>query len=269
MLEFIMDKLLYIAMSGAKQNMQALSINANNLANAKTTGFKADLAQARSMQAFGEGQATRVFSMTERASQNFDSGSLLTTGRPLDIAISGDGWFAVQTPDAGRAGSQVGDVAFGAIGGGEAYSRQGHLRVTETGTLETSNGEIVLGDDGPITLPLPVNNIQVSPDGTIMVQPEGAPSSVQEIVGRIKLVNPDVRMLEKGSDGLFRRKDGKNEPADASVQVQGGTLESSNVNPINDMTEMIALQRQFEMQLKMMKTAEEIDASSAALLRAF
>jgi len=263
-----MDKLLYVAMSGAKQNMQALAINANNLANAKTTGFKADLAQARSMQAFGEGQPTRVFAMTERASQNFDSGALLTTGRPLDIAISGDGWFAVQTPDTGKAGSQVGTEAFGATSG-EAYSRQGHLRLTEDGLLETANGEVVLGDNGPITIPLPVNNIKISSDGTIVVQPEGAPNTVQEEVGRIKLVNPDARMLEKGTDGLFRRKDGQVELSDANVKVQGGTLESSNVNPISEMTAMIALQRQFEMQLKMMKTAEEIDTSSAALLRAF
>ena len=262
-----MDKMLYVAMSGAKQNMQALAINANNLANAKTSGFKADLSQARSMQAFGEGQPTRVFAMTERSSQNFDSGSLLTTGRPLDLAISGDGWFAVQTPQVTNSVSPAGGSPFG--GAGEAYTRQGNLRVTEDGTLETANGELVLGENGPIVLPLPVNNILVSPDGTIMVQPIGAPNTLQEEVGRIKLVNPDVRLLEKGNDGLFRRKDGNTEPADVSVQVLAGTLESSNVNPLYEMTDMIALQRQFEMQLKLMKTAEEIDASSASLLRAF
>ena len=263
-----MDKMLYIAMSGAKQNMQALAINANNLANAKTTGFKADLAQARTMQAFGEGQPTRVFSMTERASQNFDSGSLLTTGRSLDVAIKGDGWFAVQTSEAFSLTTQLGEETLGPTSN-EAYSRQGNLRLTEDGTLETANGELVLGDNGPIVLPLPVSNIHISPDGTIMVQPEGAPSSVQEEVGRIKLVNPDVRLLEKGRDGLFRRKDGQVELSDASVKIQGGALESSNVNPLYEMTDMIALQRQFEMHLKLMKTAEEIDASSAALLRAF
>ena len=247
-----MDKLLYIAMSGAKQNMQALSINANNLANAKTTGFKADLAQARSMQAFGEGMPSRVFSMTERASQNFDSGSILQTGRSLDIAVEGDGFFAVQAED-----------------GQEAYTRGGHLRLTETGALETNDGELVIGEDGPITLPLPVTNIQISRDGTIMVRPEGAPNSVQEEVGRIKLVNPDTRLVEKGTDGLFRAKNGEQLIANVNVNVLGGALESSNVNPINEMTEMIALQRQFEMQLKMMKTAEEIDTSAASLLRAF
>ncbi|MCJ8296763.1 MAG: flagellar basal-body rod protein FlgF [Colwellia sp.] len=247
-----MDKLLYIAMSGAKQNMQALSINANNLANANTTGFKADLAQARSMQAFGEGQPSRVFSMTERASQNFDSGAIIHTGRSLDVAIEGDGFFAIQAED-----------------GQEAYTRGGHFRLTETGALETNDGELVIGEDGPIILPLPVNNIQISRDGTIMVQPEGAPSSVQEEVARIKLVNPDTRLVEKGNDGLFRAKNGGQLIADINVNVLGGSLESSNVNPITEMTEMIALQRQFEMQLKMMKTAEEIDASAASLLRAF
>lgn len=247
-----MDKMLYVAMSGAKQNMHALSINANNLANAKTTGFKTDLAQARSMQAFGEGMPSRVFAMTERASQNFDSGSLLTTGRDLDIAIEGHGWIAVQSQD-----------------GSEAYTRDGHLVITENGNLQTPNGDLVMGEAGPVFLPLPVNNIQISRDGTIMIQPEGAPSTVQEEAGRIKLVNPDTRLIEKGNDGLFRRKDGNQELADVNVRIQNGMLESSNVNPVNEMTEMIALQRQFEMQLKLMKTAEDIDASSAALLRAF
>ncbi len=247
-----MDKMLYIAMSGAKQNMHALSVTANNLANAKTTGFKADLAQARAMQAFGEGMPTRVFSMTERSGQNFDSGALLTTGRDLDIAITGEGWFAIQTAD-----------------GSEAYTRNGNLRLTENGALETNEGELVIGEGGPIFLPLPVQNIEIASDGTIMVQPEGAPITEQEEVARIKLVNPDVRLMEKGNDGLFRRKNGVDALVDINVRMQNGTLESSNVSAISEMTDMIALQRQFEMQLKLMATAEEIDKSAASLLRAF
>ena len=247
-----MDKMLYIAMSGAKQNMQALSVNANNLANAKTTGFKADLAQARSMQAFGEGMPTRVFSMTERASQNFDSGALLTTNRKLDIAIEGEGWFAVQAKD-----------------GSEAYTRDGHLRLTEDGTLETTDGEMVLDETGPIVVPLPVTNIQITRDGIIMIQPEGAPNTAQEEVGRIKMVNARNQDLFKANDGLFRTRNGQALDADIEVKMQSGMLESSNVNTISEMTDMIALQRQFEMQMKLMKTAEEIDAASSSLLRAF
>lgn len=247
-----MDKMLYIAMSGAKQNMHALSVTANNLANAKTTGFKADLAQARSMQAFGEGMPSRVFAMTERSGQNFDSGALLNTGRDLDVAIAGEGWFAVQAAD-----------------GTEAYTRSGHLRLSAEGALETNEGELIIGDSGPIFLPLPVQNIEIGRNGTIMVQPEGAPITEQEEVARIKMVNPDVRLMEKGNDGLFRRKNGVDADADLNVKVQNGTLESSNVSPISEMTDMIALQRQFEMQLKLMATAEEIDKSAASLLRAF
>lgn len=247
-----MDKMLYIAMSGAKQNMQALSINANNLANAKTTGFKADMANARAMQAFGEGLPSRVFSMTENASQNFDAGARLTTGRPLDLAINGNGWFAVQTAD-----------------GSEAYTRNGEFKLNEDGTLQTNDGELVLSESGPVTLPLPVSNIQISQEGAIFIRPEGAPANVQQEVGFIKLVNPASADLYKGNDGLFRRKDGEVEPANLQVKVANGVLEGSNVNPVGEMTAMIALQRQFEMQLKLMKTAEEIDASSASLLRAF
>lgn len=247
-----MDKMLYIAMSGAKQNMHALSITANNLANAKTTGFKADLANARAMQVFGEGLPTRVFSMTERSSQNFDSGARQSTGRALDLAIEGDGWFAVQSKD-----------------GSEGYTRNGFFSLTEDGALQTKEGELVLGDAGPIFVPLPVKNIEIGKDGTIMVQPEGAPANIQEEVGRLKLVRPDIKSLEKGGDGLFRRLDGNDEPANVDVIVHNGMLESSNVNPVSEMTAMIAIQRQFEMQLKLMKTAEEIDASSASLLRAF
>jgi len=247
-----MDKMLYIAMSGAKQNMNALAVNANNLANAKTTAFKSDLAQARAMQAFGEGLPTRVFAMTEKASQNFDSGALLTTSRDLDIAVQGHGMIAVQTRD-----------------GREAYTRDGHFTMTENGNLQTPNGDLVLGDTGPIILPLPVKNIHITKDGTIMVQPEGAPSTIQEEVDRIKLVNPDTRALSRGNDGLFRNNNGNNLDADVTVSVQSGMLESSNVNPLSEMTQMISLQRQFEMQLKLMKTAEEIDSASASLLRAF
>jgi len=247
-----MDKMLYIAMSGAKQNMRALAVNANNLANAKTTGFKADLAQARAMQAFGEGMPSRVFAMTEKSSQNFDNGALLSTGRDLDIAVAGDGWIAVQAQD-----------------GREAYTRNGHFSITEEGNLQTANGDLVIGDAGPVILPLPVNNIQISHDGIIVVQPEGAPSTIQEEVARIKFVNPDPRLLQRGNDGLFRRKDGGEADASIDVRVKSGMLEGSNVNPIGEMTAMISIQRQFEMQLKLMKTAEEIDSASAQLLRAF
>ena len=245
-----MDRMLYIAASGAKQNLNAIALRANNLANVKTNGFKADLEQARSMQAFGEGLPTRVFAMTEIPSQNFDGGALMTTERDLDIAIEGRGWIAVQDKQ-----------------GNEAYTRKGNLEITQDGTLQTSDGLMLMGDGGPITLPVPLEKVEIGRDGSITVLPQGAPPEALEVVDRIKLVNPDGPDITKGSDGLFRRKDGEFEDAAGEVTLVSGALEASNVNAVGEMTSLIGIQRQFEMQVKLMKAAEENDRHHNQIFR--
>jgi flagellar basal-body rod protein FlgF len=245
-----MDKMVYIAASGAKQSLQGLALKANNLANANTTGFKSDFAQARSMQAFGEGLPTRVFSLTERPGQNFDAGAIIMTERELDVAIQGDGWLAVQGQD-----------------GNEAYTRSGSLQISALGMLETVTGLPVLGDDGPIQLPVPLAKVEIAQDGTVSALPLGAPANAIAPVGRIKLVRPVNNELDKGTDGLFRRKDGQIAEASADVSLLKGALEGSNVNAVGEMTYMISLQRQFEIQVKMMKSAEEMDRQQNQLLR--
>ena len=104
-----MDKAIFIAMSGAKQTMLAQQAHANNLANVKTTGFKEDFTQARSMPVYGEYYPTRAYAMTERPGTNFDSGPLIQTGNNLDVAIKGDGWIAVQAEDGSEAYTRAGD----------------------------------------------------------------------------------------------------------------------------------------------------------------
>ncbi|PJG58190.1 flagellar basal body rod protein FlgF [Aeromonas cavernicola] len=246
-----MDHLLYIAMSGAKENMNSLAVRGNNLANANTVGFKADFEQARSMQAFGEGLPSRVFSMTERPGQNLQHGMLMTTGRDLDVTVDGPGWIAVQDAK-----------------GGEAFTRMGNLLVNATGNLQTSTGLNVVDDGGqPIVLPMPMEKIEINRDGTISGRPEGAAANLPEDFARIKLVNPATADVEKGQDGLFRRKDGQSEAASANVGLIAGSLEGSNVNVVDEMTNLIRLQRQFETQVKMMKTAEENDEAQTQLLR--
>ncbi|WP_417762027.1 flagellar basal-body rod protein FlgF [Shewanella sp.] len=245
-----MDKFLYISMTGAKQNMYALAVRSNNLANANTDGFKADMNQARSMQAFGEGMPTRVFAMTEKPSSDFKAGPLQTTGRDMDIAVKGDGWIAVQAAD-----------------GSEAYTRSGSLNFDTTGMLRNARGEPVMGDNGPIVLPLPIQKIDIGSDGMISVQPQGATPEVIEEVARIKLVNPGNENMMRGEDGLFRTMNGQPAPADPTVGVVNGAIEGSNVNAVNEMVALIDLQRQFEMQVKMMKTAEDNDKASAELMR--
>ncbi|MPY24920.1 flagellar basal-body rod protein FlgF [Shewanella psychropiezotolerans] len=245
-----MDKLLYVAMSGAKQNMNSLAVRANNLANANTDGFKADMEQARSMQAFGEGLPTRVFAMTESPSADFTAGPIKTTGRDLDIAVKGDGWIAVQSAD-----------------GGEAYTRSGSLSFDTTGLLRNDRGNPIMGDAGPIVLPLPIEKIEIAQDGIISVRPLGSTAEVIEEVGRIKLVNPGNQNLMRGEDGLFRLISGDNAPADPFITLESGAVEGSNVNAVSEMVALIDIQRQFEMQVKMMKTAEEMDQASSSLMR--
>lgn len=247
-----MDRSLFLAMSGAKQNMHALQLRANNLANVSTTGFRADLAQARSMQAYGEGLPTRVFSMTERPGQNFAQGSVITTGRDLDVTIQGEGWISVMDKT-----------------GEEGLTRNGNLKVDQTGLLTNSTGHLVLGETGaPITLPIPLTKVEIGTDGTISVLPQGAPADAMEVVDRIKLTRTDNRSLFKDSNGLFRSKT-PNTPyvADANVTLLPGAIEGSNVNAVGEMTSLIDLQRQFEMQVKLMSTAEEMDKASDSLLR--
>lgn len=245
-----MDKLLYIAASGAKQDLLGASVRANNLANAQTTGFRAQLEQARAMPAFGEGLPSRVFSMTENAVNNFEGGPMIQTDRELDLAIQGDGWFTVLDAQ-----------------GNEAYSRNGSFELGPNGELKDSHGNTVVGDFGPVFLPIPLSNINIANDGTLSVRPQGAPETVLEEVGRLKFVNPNVQDMQRGNDGLFRLKSGDQADEDPLVSIRTGVLEGSNVNPVEEMVNMINLQRHYEMQVKMMKQAEEIDTRGNALLR--
>lgn len=245
-----MDKMLWVAMSGAKENMNAVAVRANNLANANTTAFKADFQQARAMQAFGEGMPTRVFSLTESPGQNFASGAMRATGRNLDVAIQDQGWIAV---DDGK--------------GNERYTRNGSLEVGTDGLLKNSTGQTVLGDNGPIVVPMPIDNLVIGANGNVSIRPMGAPPDAMEVIDRIKLVNPPNGNIEKGGDGLFKLKDDQQALADANVKLQIGALEGSNVNSIEEMTNLIALQRQYEMNVKLMKTADENAQRSESLMR--
>lgn len=248
-----MDKSLYIGMSGAKQNMLAQRAHANNLANANTTGFKRDFAQARSMPVFGEHHPTRAYAMTERPGTDLSAGALMETGRKLDVAVDGTGWLAVQNAQ-----------------GQEVFTRSGSLQIDTNGLLRNGAGDMVLGNGGPVALP-PFQNVQVGADGTISVVPVGGPPDQLVAVDRLKLVNPPTDALEKGEDGYIRRKAdqaiGGVEPADASLRVASGFLESSNVNAVEEMIANLQLSRQFEMQIKVMRTANDNSEAAARLLQ--
>lgn len=244
-----MDRMLYVAMSGAHETLIAQGNASNNLANANTSGFLADFNQFRSMPVFGDGHPTRVYALDERPQTDFGQGSIVQTGRALDVAVKDGGWFAVQSGD-----------------GGEAYTRRGDLEVDVNGLLVTANGLPVMGNGGPIALP-PFDAVQIGADGTISIRPQGAPPDELAVIDRIKVVAPQYDQMVKGEDGLMRLKDGGEAAASVGQRLVSGSLQSSNVNIVNEMVNMIELSRRYEMQVKMMKTAEETASSASSIVR--
>ncbi|MDN7139155.1 flagellar basal body rod protein FlgF [Pseudomonas sp. JQ170] len=244
-----MDKMLYVAMTGASQNALAQKAHANNLANISTSGFQRDLEQARSMPVFGDSFPARAYAMTERPATDFTPGSLLETGRDLDVAVGGDGWIAVQAPD-----------------GSEAYVRTASMNIDALGVLRAGNGMPVMGNGGPIAVP-PEQKIEVGEDGTISIRALGEGPQVMAEVDRIKMVNPDLKTMTKGLDGLIHTTTGQPAVADANVKLVSGFLENSNVNAVEEMTSVLALSRQFELHIKMMTTAKEGDEAMARVLQ--
>jgi len=244
-----MDRMLYLSMAAAKNTLQAQAVNSHNLANVSTTGFRADLSRFVSMPISGQGFDSRVYAIQKSPGISFASGAIQQTGNALDIAIEGEGLMAVQLPD-----------------GSEGYTRSGSLHVTRSGMLETAAGNPVMGNGGPIVLP-PAENIEIGSDGTISIRPVGQDEKTLATVNRIKLVNPALGDLQKSEGGQLRLKDGSVAPAQASIRVTSGALESSNVNMVEALVDMIGLARQFEINIKAMQTAKQNDESAAQMLR--
>ena len=230
-------------MAGAKATMQRQEVLANNLANASTTGFRAELQAFRAVPVRGEGASTRVYALESTVGHDQRPGPVQGTGRSLDVAMQGNAWLAVQSLD-----------------GTEAYTRAGALQVDAEGQLVTPTGLPVLGDGGPVTLPANAA-IDIGPDGTISAT---VGNQRPQQAGRLKLVTPEAPLV-RGTDGLFRAADG-DLPADANARLQAGALEGSNVSPVETMVAMIAAARQFEHQMKMLQGAEQREQAAQKLL---
>lgn len=239
-----MDRMIYLSMSGAKAMMQRQDTLANNLANASTPGFRAELQAFRAVPVQGSGASTRVYALETTPGYDATPGVVTNTGRNLDVAVKGNSWLSVQ-----------------ALDGTEAYTRGGALDLTAEGMLVTRSGLPVMGDGGPIQVPAN-SEISIAPDGVITAK-NGATGKTTA-VGKLKLVTPEAP-LERGADGLFRSPDGDLE-ADATARVQDGALEGSNVSAVETMVSMITAARQFEAQMKMLQTAEGDEKAAAQLL---
>ena len=245
-----MDRSVYVAMTGATQIMRAQDAVSHNLANASTVGFKSELNAFQSVPVLGQGLGTRINAVAQGIGQDVAQGTISTTGRSLDVSVQGSGWIAVQTPD-----------------GNEGYTRAGELQLTADGGLTDSRGNQVLGNSGPINLP-DAAQISIGNDGTVSTVPLGQGPDSVATVDRIRLVNPDPSQMQMGSDGLMHMNDGTQAPTDADVRLSSGTLEGSNVNPSAELVKMISLSRQYDMQVKSIRTSEDNADSAKQLLQA-
>lgn len=243
-----MDRLIYIAMSGAAHTLEQQATVSHNLANAATTGYRSEFNVFRAVPITGVGAPTRASVVSASVGANFAPGPIQRTGRVLDVAVQGPGWIAVQLPD-----------------GREAYTRSGDLQISVNGVLQTRSGFNVLGESGPISIP-PDADLTIAADGTVSATPGGARTATILTAGRIKLVDPPESLLVKGTDGLFHLRDGSAAPADPRIRLASGALEGSNVNVVEAMVTMIALARQFDMQMRMLANAEENSRQASQIL---
>lgn len=242
-----MDKLIYTALTGASAAAQRQTVLANNLANASTNGFRAELAGFRAVPLKGDGASTRVFTAETTTGHSEASGPTHRTDRALDAMAQGNAWFAVQGLD-----------------GTEAYTRNGSFEVSPTGTLVTGSGLPVLSDGGaPIDVP-PGAELTLAQDGTVSAKTGNQPPTA---IGKLKLVTPTAEeRLARSADGLFRGPGGEPLGTDATARIVPGAVEGSNVNPVEAMVGMIAAARQFEQQMKLLQTAEGADKGASQLL---
>ncbi len=242
-----MDRMIYTAMTGAKHILEQQATTAHNLANATSTGFRAQVDSFRAVPILGNGMPTRVFVVDATVGADFNPGPIQATNRDLDVAIQGKGWLTVQRAD-----------------GSEGYTRNGSLKVSENGLLQTASGLTVVGDGGPISIP-PDVAISIAKDGTVSSVSNGTLPGPSNAIGRLKLVNPPEEDLVRSEDGLFVTKSG-NAEVDATVNVVSGALEGSNVNVVDAMVTMISLARQFETQMKLLQSAENNANKASQLL---
>ena len=244
-----MDRLVYTALSGLRSQTQAHATIANNIANASTIGYRADRVTFDRMVLSGTPLDTRTMAAEEVTDADRRAGTIIQTGRPLDIAVTDDSWIAVQATD-----------------GTEAYTRRGDLSVAASGVLETGDGFPVMGSGGPITVP-PHQSISIAGDGTVSIVPPGGDPNQPVVLDRIKLVSTKGTDTIKGLDNNLHVKGGGVLPPDLDATIQSGSLEQSNVNLTAALVDMIENQRSYEVQANLLKEAKQIDESAASLMR--
>jgi flagellar basal-body rod protein FlgF len=232
-----MDRLIFAAMTGARSALGQLAVTANNLANANTPGFREQIAAFRAVPMGGDGASTRAFALDTTPGSNFQAGAFESTGNAFDVALQGEGFFVVRRPD-----------------GREALTRAGNFRSNLAGELVTASGFPVLGDSGPIVIPPNSSSPQIGDDGTVVVFDGTSPQP--QILGKLRLVKPDLKAVTRAGDGLFEVENIQALRSDPEVAAKQGFVEGSNVSVAAAMVALVGQQRLFDLNIKMIQNAD-------------
>ena len=244
-----MDRLIYTSLTAMRGSMSRQTAIANNLANAQTPGFRADIANAQSLWLDGSGLDARALASEEVLGADMRAGTVTQTGRDLDIAMQGDALLVVQAKD-----------------GEEAYTRRGDLQVAPSGLLTTGDGNPVQGTQGPVTIP-PADAITIDQEGRVWIVPQGGDAENPQEVDRLRLATPAGSEIAKGLDGLFRVKGGGILPDDPEARLLTRSIEGSNVTATSALVEMIEASRSWDTQLKMIGDVRDMDSATANLMQ--
>ena len=246
-----MDRLIHTALHGMRLHADNQRNIVAGLSNQNTVGFRKDIfSNLASAHVVGDTLSDRVFPTRGENAVDLSIGKLMPTDNPTDIALDGPGFLVGQ--DANNE---------------PVLTRRGDFRIGADRILRNGEGLTIMGDAGPITIPN-YSTIEVSADGSVLVRPPGVDlDQPPNTVGRIRLANVPVANIQRGPDGHLRTKDGQAPANDANVRVVPKSLESSNVNPIESMVEMLQSSRSYDMKVKMLTMARELDDQTARLMR--
>ncbi len=248
-----MDKLIHTALSTLRISSLGDTLHASNLAKASVPGFRRDLEAASEVKVLDGRYQLRSRAFTIRGTSSAFSekqGEIRFTGLSTDVAINGPGYFIIQQE------------------GGDPYlSRRGDLRVNANNQLTDGVGALML-DNGlqPINLP-PFRELSIGEDGRITITPIGAEPGETEQMGFLGTTLAEGLELQKSADGAIRLPDGTVPPADQQPQILNGALETSNVNPVEELIDTLKRQREYELNVKLISIARDLDEAGASIMR--
>ena len=248
-----MDKMIHLSLNSLDIALRKQAISAQNLSNVNVTGFRRDVFENfASLYLRAEDQLdTRAFAVTT-GSGAFDEqqGRMRATNQPTDLAIDGKGYFVSK-----RDGLE------------NSLTRRGDMSVSIEGNLVNGQGALILSETlQPIQVP-PFREIYVREDGKLLIEPINGEPGVTQLIGSIGLVSGEGQQMQKDLDGEIRPVDGAPIVTDQNVNVKQGYIEESNVSVIDELVASMGYQRSYEMNLKLIKLASDLDQGTASLLR--